>query len=91
MEETYRGELACKQFGSDLAAALVATNSPSFGQPKPTRATLTTGLRLMLGRQTGAERLAWVKENREFVSLVEVWIEETGTWVARWTPLEGWL
>ncbi len=82
--EEYRGQNACRQFGADLADAFAAVSSPSFGVPKATRATLTTGLRLRLGVTTGAERLAWLRENREFVALIEVYDEDRQVWVVRW-------
>lgn len=83
-EEEYRGQDACKQFGRDLADAFRSVSRPSFGAAKPTRATLTTGLKLALGVMGGAERSAWVRENREHVARVEVFVEEEQAWEVRW-------
>ena len=84
MEEEYRGKSACESLGADLADAFHAVSRPSFGCPKATRATLTNGLRIRLGMTGGAERKQWLDENREFVSSLEVFIEEEDRWETRW-------
>ncbi len=81
-DEEFVGQNACEQFGADLRDAFAACSRPSFGMPKPARATLKTGLKLALG-MTGPDFSTWVRENKEFLALVEVWTEEDG-WIARW-------